>query len=167
MGSTGGCIALDASALIHLSDPEGDAEAHLNGMAYVGSCIDSGTQLVVPAPAAFELIRADVSSSTESREQRLAGLASVFRIVPFGQMEVLVASKLWQDRMSRVKEEYSASATARKLRADLMIVACAIGAGASALITYDLDMPKWAFGEGANRIEIGPFPTRPKVLFPI
>jgi len=107
-------------------------------------------ELLLPVPAAFEILRLPIYRTREQQEAVMATLSSEFEPVDFDHRAALEAANLWHYRMATVKSEYSADATARKLKADLMIVACAIAAGAGVLLSLDNDMHKWT----DHRIEV-------------
>jgi predicted nucleic acid-binding protein len=97
-------------------------------------------QIVVPSVVVAEYIAA-IADQPE-RDQTVAEMSVRFILAPFDQRDALLAAQLWRDGKS--KRELGSKGSRVCLRADVMIVATAVGHGAREFYTNDTDCLKMA-----------------------
>lgn len=103
------------------------------------------TNIIIPSVVVGEFL-----SGTQSKEHAcvLQKISSLFDVVDFDSHAALIFSRLWQTKKSFHK---TLDIPRNEMKADLMIVACAISSGSEVLYSHDKGLRELCKGEIEGR----------------
>ncbi len=125
---------------------DGQEEMIDRAKRFVQSLTDEGKGILVPAIVIAELL----SAIEPADHQFFVNLfARLFEIQPFDTVAAMKFAELWRERRPQVQEyalEHGIQATREEMKADCLIVATGIAAGAEAIYSHDSLLREFANG---------------------